>query len=76
MAMHSHILAWRISWTGYAGGLQSRGSQGVRHDCGSKAMGGWVMVQRLKRVLKVLLPIIRSDGCITFYFPLLAAEVA
>ena len=26
MATHSSILAWRISWTGEPGGLQSRGS--------------------------------------------------
>ena len=27
MATHSSILAWRISWTGEPGGLQSMGSQ-------------------------------------------------
>ena len=27
MATHSSILAWRIPWTGKAGGLQSMGSQ-------------------------------------------------
>ena len=32
MATHSHILAWRIPWTEKPGGLQSMGSQGVRHD--------------------------------------------
>ena len=32
MASHSNILAWRISWTEKPGGLQSMGSQGVRHD--------------------------------------------
>ena len=32
MATHSSILAWRIPWTGEPGGLQSRGSQKVRHD--------------------------------------------
>ena len=31
MATHSSILAWRISWT-ESGGLQSMGSQRVRHD--------------------------------------------
>ena len=29
---YSSILAWRISWTGEFGGLQSMGSQKVRHD--------------------------------------------
>ena len=29
---HSSILAWRIPWTEEPGGLQSVGSQRVRHD--------------------------------------------
>ena len=32
MATHSSILAWRIQWTGEPSGLQSMGSQRVRHD--------------------------------------------
>ena len=32
MAAHSSLLAWRIPWTEEPGGLQSMGSQGVRHD--------------------------------------------
>ena len=32
MASHSSILAWRITWTEEPGGLQSTGSQSVRHD--------------------------------------------
>ena len=32
MATHPSILAWRISWTEELGGLQSMGSQRVRHD--------------------------------------------
>ena len=32
MAIHSSILAWRIPWTEKLGGLQSMGSQRVRHD--------------------------------------------
>ena len=32
MATHSSILAWRISRTEELGGLQSMGSQRVRHD--------------------------------------------
>ena len=32
MATHSIILAWGISWTEEPGGLQSMGSQRVRHD--------------------------------------------
>ena len=37
MATHSSILAWRIPWTEGPGGLQSIGSQRVRHDWSSLA---------------------------------------
>ena len=32
-ATHSSILAWRIPWTEEPSGLQSMGSQRVRHNC-------------------------------------------
>ena len=32
IAMHSSILAWRISWTEEPGGLQSTGLQRVGHN--------------------------------------------
>ena len=32
MTIHSSILAWRIPWTEEPAGLQSMGSQRVRHD--------------------------------------------
>ena len=32
MATHFSILAWRIQWTEETNGLQSMGSQRVRHD--------------------------------------------
>ena len=32
MATHSSILAWIIPWTEEPGGLQSMGSERVRHD--------------------------------------------
>ena len=32
MTTHSSITAWRIPWTEESGGLQSMGSQRVRHD--------------------------------------------
>ena len=32
IAAHSSILAWKIPWTEESGGLQSLGSQRVRHD--------------------------------------------
>ena len=39
-AAHSRILAWEISWTEEPGGLQSMGSQRIRHD--------WACVQSLQ----------------------------
>ena len=36
MAIHSSILAWKIPWTEEPGGLQSMGSQRVRHDLATK----------------------------------------
>ena len=32
MSTHSSILAWKVPWTEKPGGLQSMGSQRVRHD--------------------------------------------
>ena len=32
MAIHSSVLAWRIPWTEELDGLQSMGSQRVKHD--------------------------------------------
>ena len=32
MATHSGIFAWKIPWTEETGGLQSMGSQSIRHD--------------------------------------------
>ena len=32
MAIHSSILAWKLTWTEEPGGLQSKGLQRVRHD--------------------------------------------
>ena len=36
VATHSSILAWRIPWTEEPGGLQSTGSQRVRHNLAPK----------------------------------------
>ena len=36
MATNSSILAWRIPWTEEPGGLQTMGSQRVRHDLVTK----------------------------------------
>ena len=32
VATHSSVLAWRTPWTEEPGGLQSMGSQRIRHD--------------------------------------------
>ena len=32
MVIHSSVLAWKVPWTEESGGLQSLGSQNVRHD--------------------------------------------
>ena len=36
MTVHSSILAWEILWTEEPGGLQSVGSQRVRHNSATK----------------------------------------
>ena len=36
MAIHSSILAWEILWTEEPGGLQSMGSQRVKHNLATK----------------------------------------
>ena len=41
MATHSSILAWRIPWTEEPAGLQSTGSQEVRHDWSDLACTWW-----------------------------------
>ena len=36
MATHCSILAWEIPWTEESGGLQSMGSQKIRHNLATK----------------------------------------
>ena len=50
MATHSRILAWRIPWTGEPGGLQSMGSQRVRHDWSDLARNHRALVGNRKLV--------------------------
>ena len=38
MATHSSVFAWRIPWTEEPGGLQSMGSQRVRHNWSNQAL--------------------------------------
>ena len=54
MATHSSILAWRIPWTEDPGGLQSLGSQRVRHDWVTNA-SHFNMMNRLNNHLNFFL---------------------
>ena len=54
MATHSSILAWEIPWTEEAGGLQSIGSQRVRHD--------WVTKYNTHYLMNVCIQIIASES--------------
>ena len=66
MATHSSTLAWRISWTEKPNGLQSMGSQSVRHDGGTntlslhgkenRAFEQWSLLKRAMRALHLLGP--------------------
>ena len=53
MANHSSILAWRIPWTEEPGGLQSMGSQRVRHDwvCTAAACITYMLAITKKEIL-------------------------
>ena len=42
MTTHSSILAWRIPWIKEPGGLRSKGSQRVGHDCATAPTGLWI----------------------------------
>ena len=44
MATHSSILAWKIPWTEKTGGLESTGSQRIRHD-GAHTKKQWIFVK-------------------------------
>ena len=43
-ATHFSILAWRMLWTEELGGLQSIGSQRVRHDCSDLVCAYMLMI--------------------------------
>ena len=64
MATQSSILAWRIPWTEEPGGLQSMGSQRVRHDLATEHMcnlcskNNWIIIVQIKDAWETL----SSDG--------------
>ena len=59
MTIHTSILAWKIPWTGEPGGLQSMGSQRVRHDWdwAHTQMGEWHVVSN-GYTLALIVPLI------------------
>ena len=59
MTIYSTVLAWRISWTEKPCGLQSLGSQRVRHDCNDPVKG--VSMQSSTECDRKLLLVTRSN---------------
>ena len=53
IATHSNILAWRIPWTEEPGGLQSMGSQRVRHDWATNKHFTFALIIKTKISTKV-----------------------
>ena len=51
MATHSSVLAWRISGTGEPGGLPSRGSHRVGHNCSDLAAAAGVHIFQSELVI-------------------------
>ena len=49
-ATHSNILAWRIPWTEELGGLQSIGSQRVRHSWGTNTFTSLTETKILNKI--------------------------
>ena len=47
IATHSSILAWRIPWTEDLGGLQSMGSQKVRHNLATNTLKHGFVLKKL-----------------------------
>ena len=63
MATHCHILAWRIPWTEEPEGLQSIGSQRVRHDLVTNQACNTVRTTRPAKSLQSCLTLCdRIDG--------------
>ena len=57
MTTHSSILAWKISWTEEPGGLQSMGSQRVRHNWATILIHSGTHTQYLKVLISTYLSI-------------------
>ena len=52
MATHPSFLAWKVPWTEELGGLQSMGSQRVRHDCRNNTCTQHMFNQLCKQLCK------------------------
>ena len=61
MVTHSRILAWKISWTEEPGGLQSMGSQRVRHNWVTKTKQLYENSSDLITALQTVTPRNESD---------------
>ena len=74
MTIRSSILAWRIPWTEEPGGLQSRGSQRVGHDCSDLvctppyAWTGHKMTMVLNQIVWKIVSLFFLLVCINRYF--------
>ena len=51
MTAHSSILVWKVTWTEEPGGIQSTGSQRVRHNLAT----GHTHTHRIPHILSFLL---------------------
>ena len=61
MASHSSMLAWRSPWTEESGGLQSLGSQRVRHVWATKLSTAqhshfWSVEEKHVELMEILFP--------------------
>ena len=50
MATHSSVLAWEMTWTYEPGGLQSMGSQRVRHELATEDISTTIWVNHQDQV--------------------------
>ena len=78
MATHSGILAWEIAWTEELGGLQSTGSQRLRHDLATKQQhDSYVTLNQLGPLRPCSKPCSDHSGIAvwTHYSPLLRLDL-
>ena len=54
MATHCSIFTWEIPWTEDPGGLQSMGSQRVKHDLATKQKQQYSMMENYLKIICTL----------------------